>query len=107
MIPCALIRNAVEDWVKRQQGVTGEVHLGHQPREERLAEKGEVDVCGAPGIVMISPRIRARLDGHEAIAPFAVGEGAATTREIGVKRRTVIVNLVAIPSCRVALPDLN
>src|SRR5688500_9387611 len=57
------VADRVEDRVVGAQRVAREVHLGDQPLGERGAEQREVDVRGPPGVVVVAPRVRARLDG--------------------------------------------
>src|SRR5258706_7051132 len=66
-----------------------------------------MDMRWTPGVGMIAPRIRARLDGDEAVAAFLVGKHAAGAVKIRIQRRIVIVVPVPITSGRVALPDLD
>ena len=84
-------RGPSEDRIEGQQGITGKVHLGDQALGERPAEQGEVDVGGPPGVGVVAPRIGARLDGHEAVPPFAVGQAPTRPGEVGVKRRRVLI----------------
>ena len=56
---------------------------------------------------MVAPRIGARLDGHETVATFVVGEHATCAREVRIQRRTVIVVLVPVAARGIALPDFN
>src|SRR5687767_7743112 len=60
-----------------------------------------------PGVVMISPRIGAWLDRNKAIPPFTVGHRPATTGEIGIEWRIVLIDLVRIPPRGVGLPDFD
>src|SRR5580704_5233445 len=74
-LPGLLVRHRVEDGVQRQQRVAGEVHLGDQPLGERAAEQREVNVGRTPGVVVVAPRVGARLDGDEPVPPGRVGDG--------------------------------
>src|SRR5690348_13995721 len=62
---------------------------------------------GTPGVVVVAPRIRARLDSDEPIAPLAVCQDAPAAREVGIERRIVRVVPVPVASGRVGLPDLD
>src|SRR5262245_61305716 len=57
----------IEDRIEGEQVVTWEVHLRHQAREEGVAEHREMDVVRPPRIMMIAPRISARLHRDEAV----------------------------------------
>src|SRR5262249_15038361 len=70
-------------------------------------EDREVDVRRAPGVLVVPPRVRARLDGDEAVAALTVGEAPAGAGEVRVERRGVLVDLVSVPSGGVRLPDLD
>ena len=95
------------DRVEGEQRVAGEVHLGDQPLGEVGAEQREVDVRRPPGVVVVAPRVRARLDGRERVAAVVVGEAAADADEVRVERRRVLVALVDVAPGRVGLPDLD
>ena len=109
IIRCAGLRvgHRVEDRVLREQRVTGEVHLGHQPLRERPAEQREVDVGRPPGVEVVPPRIGTRLDRDEPVPAVGVGHAAAGAVEVGVERCRVVVDLVRVPAGRVRLPDLD
>src|SRR5260370_38159025 len=66
-----------------------------------------MDVCGTPGIVMIEPRIRPRLDGDKTVHTVFVGEGASGASEIRIQRRRMLIDGMSVPSRRVRLPQLN
>jgi hypothetical protein len=66
-----------------------------------------VNVVRPPGIVVIAPRIRAGLDGQEAVAAGFVGRAAAAAEEIRVERSLVLVGLVDVAAGRIRLPDLD
>src|SRR5690606_25046804 len=68
--PLALLlpRDGVVDRVERQQRVAREVHLRPEALGEAVAEDGEVDVRGPPGVDVVAPRVGAGLDGREVVA---------------------------------------
>src|ERR1700733_4915233 len=66
-----------------------------------------MDMRGTPGIVMIGPRVSARSDRNEPVAPFSIGQRKATTREIRVQRSIVPVDLVQVSPGSIALPDFD
>ena len=66
-----------------------------------------MNVRRTPGVGVVAPRIRARLDGDEAVIALAVGEDAARAQEIRIERRRMIVARVAIAARRIGLPDLH
>src|SRR5450830_694922 len=67
-LACSLVRNALENRVVFKQRIAGEIHLRHQALRIHVAEHREVDVRRTPCLVMVAPRIRARLDRDETIA---------------------------------------
>jgi hypothetical protein len=95
------------DRVDREQRIAGEVHLGDQPRSPRRAEQREVDVVGTPGVVVIAPRVCARLDRHEAVAAVAIGEHPAEAVEVRIERRVVLIAFVVVAPAGVGLPQLE
>src|SRR5688572_2373375 len=66
-----------------------------------------MQVRGTPGVVVIAPRISARLDGLEAVPPRIVGERPPGAGEIGVERRVVLIYRVPVAPARVRLPELD
>src|SRR5581483_5355062 len=90
-LPGLLVRHRVEDRVEWQQRVAGEVHLGDQPLGEGPAEQREVDVRGTSGVVVVSPRVGARLDGDEPVPAARVGDGAPDAAEVRVERGRVVL----------------
>jgi hypothetical protein len=66
-----------------------------------------MNVTGPPGIVVIAPGIRARIDRDEAVPPFLVGYGIATPGKVQIQRSVVLVNIMKISARCVGLPDLN
>ena len=103
----ALVGGAVENGIVGHEWVAGEIHLRDQASRECGAENREMYVGGAPGVVMVLPRIRAGLDGDEAIAPFGVGDSVAATGEIWVERRVVLIDGMCVAPGRVGLPDFH
>ena len=101
------VAHRVEDRVLEEQRVAREVHLRDEPRGEGRPEQREVDVGGAPGVRVVAPRVRARLDRDEAVAALVVGEAAPGAGEVRVERRRVAVDRVQVAPRRVGLPDLH
>jgi len=60
-----------------------------------------------PRVVMIAPRIRARLDGGEAIDAVAIGHDPAVAGKMRVERRLVEIHRVRVAAGRVGLPNLE
>src|SRR6266566_925060 len=106
-LPGLLVGHRVEDRVELQQRVAREVHLGDQPLGERAAEQREVDVCRAPGVVVVPPRIGAGRDGDEPVPAARVGDGAPDPVEVRVEGRGVVLARVPVAPARVRLPDLD
>ncbi len=105
-VPGAL-RDRVEDRVLGEQRVVREVHLGHQPLGERAPEQREVDVRGPPGVVVVAPRVGARLDRGERVVAVGVGEHPPAAGEVRVQRGRPVVAGVPVATGRVRLPDLD
>ena len=102
--------SSVTDWKigsRPNSGSPGEVHLRDQPLGERGPEQREVDVRRTPGVVVVAPRVGARLDRREAVAALVVGQRAAAAGEVRVERRGVLVAVVAVATGGVGLPDLD
>src|SRR5262249_52087970 len=89
------------------QRVPGEVHLRDQSRRERWPHDGKMNVLRAPGVAMISPGIRPRLDRVDAITPFVVRDHAADAGEVRVERGVVLVDGMKIAARGFRLPDLD
>ncbi|CPR13583.1 hypothetical protein BN971_04895 [Mycobacterium bohemicum DSM 44277] len=101
------VEDRLEDRVQVQQRVTRKVHLGDQALGERGSEHREVDVRRAPRVAVVTPRVRAGLDGQEAEGPVAPGEAAPGAGEVRIQGRRVRVALVAVAPGGVGLPDLD
>src|ERR1700687_4712769 len=86
---CGPVRDAVKDRIKSQQRIARKIHLCNQSRGETRTEEAEVNVIRPPRIVMIAPRIRTRLDRHEAIRAVLVGHNSSDAREMWIERRFV------------------
>src|SRR5947209_2693013 len=84
-----LVRDAVKNGVEWQQRIFREIHLRDQARQQPRAEERKVNVCGAPGILMILPRVRAGFYGDKTIAALAIGEHASAAGEIRIDRHAV------------------
>ncbi len=104
-----LVGDRLVDRVECEKRVPGgEVHLGDHPLGELGAEKREVDVRGgAPGVVMVAPRIGTWLDRGEVVGAVGIGEAAAGAREVRVEWRGMLVTLVDVTTGGVGLPDLH
>ena len=103
----ALVTHRVEDRVVGKQRVVREVHLRHEPLHEGATEQREVDVRRPPGVVMVAPRVRSRLDRREAVASIVVGDRATRAGEVRVERGGPAVPAVLVASGGVRLPDLD
>jgi hypothetical protein len=66
-----------------------------------------MDMRWPPGVVVIAPRVLARTDRHEAVAPFGIGQHAACTGEIRVERRVMLVDAVVVAPGGICLPDFD
>ena len=62
---------------------------------------------GAPSVVVILPRVRAGLDGDEAIAAFGVGDGVAAAGEVRIERSVVLIDGVGVAPGGVGLPNFD
>ena len=56
---------------------------------------------------MVLPRVSARVHRDETVVAIVVSEAPARPREIGVERRPVAVQVVAVAPRRVCLPNLH
>ena len=101
------IHDRLGDRVQVEQRVARKVHLGNQTLSERGSENREVDVGRTPSIVVITPRVGAGLDGQEAIRAVRLGQATAHPDEVRVDRRRVLVDLVAVATGSISLPDLD
>src|SRR4029077_9821847 len=102
-----LVRNALENGIKRKQRISGKIHLGDQARKQARSKERKVNVCRAPGIGMILPGISAGFYGDKTIAAFTIREGAAAAREVRIERRVMLVHAMAVAPGRVRLPNFN
>src|SRR5271170_7933478 len=66
-----------------------------------------MNVRRAPGVRMVLPRIGPRLDGDEAVVSLRVRQRASRAGKIRIDRRLMLVNPVAIPPGRIALPEFD
>src|SRR5712692_6508642 len=66
-----------------------------------------MNVGWPPGIMMVAPGVRARLDRRETILAVTVGEYAACSRKIRVKWRRVLIVLLNVAATGVGLPYLD
>src|SRR5918997_1953506 len=104
--PCLLIAHGLEYRVLVEEGVPRKVHLGDEPAPEGRSQKREVNVGGAPGVVVVTPRVGAGLERNEPVTTVVVGEAPARAGEVGVQRRRVPVALMNVAPGGVGLPDL-
>src|SRR4051795_4682062 len=72
-----------------------------------MAEHREMDVCGAPGVMMVAPGIGARLDRDKAIVTRGVAHGAAGARKVRIERSRMLVADVNVTAAGIGLPDLD
>ena len=66
-----------------------------------------MDVGRTPGIIVVLPWIRRRLDRDETIPSLRVGQTAPRARKIRVERSVVLIDFVRVASRGVGLPDLD
>src|SRR5689334_25424897 len=66
-----------------------------------------MDVCRSPGVVVVHPRVGARLDRGEAVVAVRVGDAATQAVEERIQRRGPVVAGVAVASTGVGLPHLE
>ena len=81
--------------------------MSDKSRDESRAEQRKMNMSRAPGVVVIAPRIRARLDGYEAVKSVLVCQGSSCSGEVRIKRRRVVVLFMRVPSRGIGLPDFN
>ena len=103
-----VLRHRLEDRIEVEQRIVREVHLGHEPRREGRSHQREVDVSGPPSVVMVPPRIGARLDGDEPVLAVRVRAALPDPEEVRVERGgEVDLAPMHVPTARVRLPDLD
>src|SRR5579862_7550777 len=66
-----------------------------------------MNMSGPPGVRVVVPGIRSRLDRNETIVTVLVSEGPACTGKVRIKRGWMIVSLMEVAAPRVCLPDLD
>src|SRR5260370_25055057 len=66
-----------------------------------------MNMCGTPGVVMVTPGVCTRPDGDEAIAACSVCERVSTSDKVRIQRSVVLVSLVQITSCGIRLPHFD
>src|SRR5438552_19121832 len=88
------IRSAIENGIEGNKSVTWKIHLRHQARGESRPKERDMNMCRAPGIVMIAPRIRTRPDRDEAIAAFTVRNRVTRPGQIRTPPSVLQVNPV-------------
>src|SRR5262249_28741892 len=102
-----LVGDRLVDRIDLQQRIAGEVHLRDQPLAEVVPEQGKMDVRGPPGVGVVLPRVGARLEGEEGVAPRAAGEEEPGGGKVRIQRRGVRGGGVAGAPPRVPLPHLD
>src|SRR4029453_11670413 len=73
---------------------------------ELSAEQREVDMCRAPGVAVVLPWVRPRLDRRKPVGPVISGQTPADSGEVRVDRRRMLVTFVQVSAAGVGLPDL-
>src|SRR6266403_2210101 len=106
-LPRLFIWHGLKDWIEGKQGIAWEIHLRNQSRDKGSAKNREVNVGGAPGIVVIQPGISARLDRYETISPIFVRKCASAAGKVWIQRRRMLVLYMYVPPGRVRLPNLD
>jgi len=101
------IGNTVEDGITREQRIARKIHLRHESRQYSGAKKRKMNVRGAPSVLVISPRICTRFDGDKPVRALIVRHQSSTAREIRIEWRGVIVEVMAIASGGICLPQLD
>src|SRR4029450_8996723 len=96
----------LQDRIEWEQRVAREVHLGDHPLGELSAEQREVDMCRAPGVAVVLPWVRPRLDRGKPVGPVISGQTPADPGEVRVDRRRMLVTFVQVSAAGVGLPDL-
>src|SRR5580765_4957339 len=106
-LPGLFVRHRLKNRIEGKQGITGKVHLRDQTRNESLSKDRKVYMGGPPGIVVVEPGIRPRLNGHETISAMFVRKRSSSSGEIRVERRWMLVLYMGVAARRVCLPDFN
>src|SRR6202035_6020030 len=96
-----------EERLKSQLQLARKSCFQNQRQAHTRTEKAEVNVIRPPRIVMIAPRIRTRLDRHEAIRAVVVGDNSSDAREMRIERRFVLVLAMRITAGGVRLPNFD
>ena len=66
-----------------------------------------MNVRWAPGIFVILPWIRARFDGNKTVRALSVRQEPSAAREIRIEWRAVSIEVMAIASRGICLPELD
>ena len=103
----SLIRDRQIDRIELEERIAREIHLRNQSCRKARAEKRVVDMVRPPSVVMITPRIGARLDRGEPVPAVFVGEDAAFAAKIRVDRRVMLIRGMMVAAGCVGLPDLD
>src|SRR5712692_567718 len=101
------IRRTIENWVEGKKRVARKIHLRDKACSKCRAKHREMNVRRPPGVVMISPRIFARLNRDEPISAFAVSERVSAASKIRIEGSIVLVDFVQVTSRGVGLPDFD
>src|SRR6266699_2398780 len=66
-----------------------------------------MNVRRAPGVLVVSPRVRDGFDGDETVRTLIVRKQSPAAREIRIEWRGVSIEVMAIASSGICLPDLD
>ena len=64
-------------------------------------------MCRAPPVLVVSPRVRSGFDGDKTVRALSVRQQPSAAREIRIEWRGVIVEVMAIASRGICLPELD
>src|SRR5699024_3918183 len=101
------LRNRVEDRILEEHWIIREVHLGDESLTKLATVEREVNVRGAPCIVVVTPRVCARLDRIKAVVTLSIRQAAGHTIKVRIKWSRPRVIFMAVTSSGVLLPSLN
>ena len=99
-LPRLFIRNRLQNGIIRKERIAGKIHLRNQSRDECRPKQRKVDMRRAPCIVVIAPRIGARLNGYKAVGSVLARQRPARPGKVRIERRRMVVPGRA----RIALP---
>ena len=101
------IADAIENGIVRQQRVAGKIHLRDETGGERRTENGEMNMRGAPGVVMIAPGIGAGANGDEAKISVFISEHVPGAGKVRIERSVMLVYGVVVTPGGIGLPDFD